>query len=44
MDVINIEIKARCDQPEKIRGILNSRNARFEGTDHQVDTYFRVNK
>ena len=43
MNVINIEIKARCNKPEKIREVLKSRNARFKGKDHQVDTYFRVN-
>jgi len=44
MDVINIEIKARCNKPERIRELLNTRNARFEGLDHQVDTYFQVNE
>jgi adenylate cyclase, class 2 len=37
-----IEIKARCAQPEKIRQILEARQARFAGTDHQVDTYFNA--
>jgi predicted adenylyl cyclase CyaB len=39
---LNIEIKARCAEPEKIRGILRERGARMAGTDHQIDTYFRV--
>jgi len=39
----NIEIKARSDNPKKIRNILESRNAIFIGTDHQVDTYFKTN-
>ncbi len=39
---VNIEIKARCAEPDKIRAILRERSARFAGTDHQVDTYFRV--
>ncbi len=42
MSHVNIEIKARCAEPEKIRAILRDRGARFAGTDHQIDTYFRV--
>lgn len=42
MHHVNIEIKARCADPEKMRAILRLRGARFAGTDHQVDTYFRV--
>jgi adenylate cyclase class 2 len=42
MHVINIEIKARCFHPDRIREVLKSKNARFKGKDHQVDTYFRV--
>ncbi len=40
MKIINIEIKARCINPEEIETILLNNNARFEGIDHQVDTYF----
>lgn len=29
---------------EKIREFLKSHNADFKGTDHQIDTYFKVNK
>ena len=43
MPHVNIEIKARCNDHEKIRGILKSRNADFKGIDHQIDTYFKVN-
>jgi adenylate cyclase, class 2 len=39
----NIEIKARSNNHEKIRKILQTGNARFIGTDHQVDSYFNVN-
>jgi len=39
---LNVEIKARCAEPTKIRAILLAHNARFIGEDHQVDTYFRV--
>lgn len=42
MHVINVEIKARCGDPERVRNVLRSHQARFAGTDHQVDTYFRV--
>jgi adenylate cyclase class 2 len=42
MRVINVEIKARCADPEQVRAVLRERKARFLGLDHQVDTYFRV--
>ncbi|HMB93619.1 MAG TPA: class IV adenylate cyclase [Rhodothermales bacterium] len=37
-----VEIKARCDDQERIRRLLQGREARFIGEDHQIDTYFRV--
>jgi predicted adenylyl cyclase CyaB len=40
--IFNIEIKARCTDHEAVRKILRKRRARFSGTDHQIDTYFRV--
>lgn len=43
MSHINIEIKARCENQDKIRKILKSRNADFKGIDHQIDTYFKTN-
>ena len=43
MPHINIEIKAKSREPEKVREILKSRNADFKGVDHQIDTYFNVN-
>ena len=43
MSHINIEIKARCANHEKIREILKNKLADFKGTDHQIDTYFKVN-
>lgn len=43
MKHINIEIKARSDDHDKIRTILKSNNADFKGVDHQIDTYFKVN-
>lgn len=39
---VNIEIKARCDEPEPVRQRLLAEGADFRGTDRQVDTYFRV--
>lgn len=42
MSILNIEIKARCDQPDRIRNILREHHADFKGTDHQIDTYFDV--
>lgn len=42
MNLTNIEIKAKCADIERIIKILNSLNARFIGTDHQIDTYFNV--
>ncbi len=42
MDVLNIEIKAHCQDPDYVRKILLANNARFVGEDHQIDTYFTV--
>ena len=42
MSHINIEIKARCADPDRIRNILKSNRADYEGTDYQTDTYFHV--
>jgi adenylate cyclase class 2 len=39
---LNIEIKARCADHAPIRRILQQERAEFCGTDHQLDTYFRV--
>jgi len=39
-DITNIEIKARCNQPEKIHQKLKELNADYKGCDHQIDTYF----
>lgn len=43
MKHLNIEIKAKCNDHDKIRSVLKSHNADFKGTDHQIDTYFKVN-
>lgn len=42
MGIINIEIKARCTDPENAEFVLMRENAEFKGLDHQVDTYFNV--
>jgi adenylate cyclase class 2 len=39
---LNVEIKARCADPARIRQYLHDNQAQFMGIDHQVDTYFRV--
>jgi len=44
MPFINIEIKARCYNTDKIRNILKNKKADFKGIDHQIDTYFKCNK
>ncbi len=38
--VKNIEIKAYCHDPKKVRNILTDLGADFKGRDHQIDTYF----
>lgn len=42
MSILNIEIKARCDQPDRIRKLLREHHADYKGTDRQIDTYFDV--
>lgn len=42
MSFLNVEIKARCREPEFIRNYLLSHNAELKGTDEQTDTYFTV--
>lgn len=36
----NVEIKARCKNPDKIRDILKAHKAKYIGLDCQTDTYF----
>jgi adenylate cyclase class IV len=43
MKHINIELKAKCDNHERLREILQTEKADFKGLDHQIDTYFKVN-
>lgn len=42
MGNLNVEIKAKCKDPEKIRKYLQENNADFKGLDEQTDTYFNV--
>jgi predicted adenylyl cyclase CyaB len=42
MSHLNIEIKAKSIELDRIRDILKSNRADFKGIDHQVDTYFKV--
>ena len=42
MEHFNIEIKARCSNPNFVRKLLRQRKAEFLGVDHQIDTYFRM--
>ena len=42
MPFLNVEIKARCNQPGAIRSYLHMNKAVFKGTDEQTDTYFNV--
>lgn len=39
---INVEFKALCENPDKVREILTSQGADYKGRDHQVDVYFNV--
>jgi predicted adenylyl cyclase CyaB len=39
---INVEIKARCGNPQEIERILLENNADYIGMDNQTDTYFKV--
>ena len=42
MPFLNVEIKARCNNPAAIRSYLNQNKAHFKGADEQADTYFSV--
>ena len=41
MPYLNVEIKARCTNPEFIRQYLKNYPASFKGIDEQTDTYFQ---
>ncbi len=42
MTHLNIEIKARSQNLDYVRRMLEEQQASFVGLDHQVDTYFKV--
>ena len=42
MKLSSYEFKARLKDEQRVRAVLKKLGARFVGTDHQVDTYFRV--
>ena len=42
MSILNVEIKAKCSDPDYVRNILRTRKADFKGTDQQIDTYFNT--
>lgn len=42
MSHFNVEFKARCENPGKIRSFLRDSSAQFVGLDEQTDTYFEV--
>ena len=39
---INVEFKAHCYQPDRIREVLEREGAEYRGRDHQIDVYFNV--
>lgn len=42
MPHLNIEIKARCADPDRIEAYLRDHKAEHRGEDHQIDTYFHT--
>ncbi len=42
MTHLNIEIKARTDNPERIEAILLAHHADYKGEDRQRDTYYKM--
>jgi predicted adenylyl cyclase CyaB len=44
MSHINIEIKAHCRDPERVREVLRGAGADFKGTDSQTDTYYKISR
>jgi len=39
---LNVEFKAHCPNPDKVREILLRGGAEYKGRDHQIDVYFNV--
>ena len=42
--ILNIEIKARMEDPTAMRNYLKQQQADFKGEDHQIDTYFNTSQ
>lgn len=42
MSFLNVEIKAKCTDPEFVRNYLQTNKAEYKGQDEQTDTYFNV--
>ena len=42
MSHLNVELKARCADPARVRRVLEEAGADFRGVDEQRDVYFRV--
>ncbi len=41
---LNVEIKARSENHDQIRLMLCEQGAEYKGLDHQIDTYFKVER
>jgi len=39
---INVEFKAHCENPDRVRDLLEKEGADYKGRDHQADVYFNV--
>jgi len=42
MTFLNVEIKAKCRNSNRVREYLHNNGAEYRGTDEQTDTYFNV--
>jgi adenylate cyclase, class 2 len=42
MSYLNVEIKAKCNDPSHVRHYLQTNGAIYKGLDEQTDTYFNV--
>ncbi|MCQ2973698.1 MAG: class IV adenylate cyclase [Bacteroidales bacterium] len=43
MNTYTIEIKARCNNPERIKSILKTVEAQYQGCNHETDSYLKEN-
>ena len=39
---LNVELKARCTDPDRVRAVLEGARAEFRGVDDQRDVYFHI--